>query len=105
MIIAAEFSFNQGKGILKRGRESLLNEVERVITEVNAEECKTKKSKEKTMPGKILYSPVALNKAFKVGFNKRGWENQKVQCEYSRDFYREGYTPPEPSRGAFRDMD
>jgi len=105
MIIAAEFSFNGGKGFFKPGRKRLLSEVESVIKEVNAEKCKTKKSKEKTMPGKILYSPVALNTAFKTGFNKSGWENQKVRCEYSRDYYKKGYTPPEPSRGAFRDMD
>ncbi len=105
MIIAAEFSFNRGKEFFKRRRKRLLSEVESIIKEVNAKKCKIKKSKEKTMVGKILYSPVALNTAFKGGFNKRGWENQKVRCEYTRDYYKKGYTPPEPSRGAFRDMD
>lgn len=42
-----------------------MSEVESIIEEVNAEKCKIKKSKEKTMRGKILYSPVALNTAFK----------------------------------------
>jgi hypothetical protein len=105
MIIAAEFSFNRGKGFFRSGRRALLREVESIIKDVNARRCKTKESKEKTMPGKILYSPVALNKAFKTGFYSKGWENKKVQCEYPSDYYKKGYTQQELRRGAFRDMD
>jgi hypothetical protein len=61
MKIAAEFSFNQGATQLAKKHQALLDEVYDVISLVDAAPCKTKTSKEKTMPGKILYSPFALN--------------------------------------------
>jgi hypothetical protein len=39
---------------------------------------KTKVSKEKTMRGQRLYSPIALNKAFNREFEKRGWSTKKA---------------------------
>ena len=53
MIIAAEFSFNGGDSI-KRTHSHQLQQVEDVIASVNALQCKTKTSREITMPGKIL---------------------------------------------------
>ena len=34
-------------------------------------------SKEKTMPGKLLYSPADMNKAFSSGLKTRGWAQRK----------------------------
>ncbi len=92
MIIAAEYSFNGGDAIQKKCSH-LLQEIEDVITSVNASEFKTKESKEKTMMGKMLYSPKALNHAFAQGFEPKGWEKKSVKCEYSTKYYRNGYVP------------
>jgi len=39
----------------------------------------TKKSKEKTMKGKILYSPVDINKEFNIKFNAKKWYESRYQ--------------------------
>ena len=74
-----------------------------MIAEVNAESCKTKISKEKTMPGKILYSPPNMNKAFKNGLETRGWKEHRNAFweaddeKQSRSIYTH---PPEEQREA-----
>jgi hypothetical protein len=105
MIIAGEYSFNGGLEYLRKHHADLLEEVFEIIGRVDASACKTKTSKEKTMPGRKLFSPPGLNKCFKSEFYKLGWKNCKVPCEYPREFYRPDYKPTELSRGAFRDMD
>lgn len=94
-----------GERILRKDYDLLLSDIEKTINDVDAYTCKTKVSKEKTMPGKILYSPMDLNAAFKEEFSKRGWVNQSVHCDYPTEFYVEGYRPPLEVAGAFRDMD
>ena len=39
----------------------------------------TKESQEKTMKGKMLYSPIALNKEFNRRFNKKDWCESRYQ--------------------------
>jgi hypothetical protein len=105
MIIAGRFSFNNGEEYIKRHFSHLLLEVEDVIRAVDAEQCKLKESKEKTMPGKILYSPIELNKFFKKEFQARGWKKEKVKCDYSTDYYTPEYKRKPLNKGAFREMD
>ncbi len=57
------------------------------------------------MPGKKLYSPRALNKAFKRGFEAQGWQNYRVTCDYSTQHYVAGYQTDATFSGAFREMD
>lgn len=108
MRIAGMYSFNEGKEIIIKQHRSQLDEVLQVIEAVDAEFCKTKVSKEKTMRDKVLYSPPALNEAVKEQFSARDWINHKVIAEYSKEYYVPGYTPP-PRSGResvpFRDMD
>ena len=104
MRIVAKYSFNDGQRVVQDEYAHLLREVEEAIGSVDSERCKTKESTEKTMPGKLLYSPVALNVAFKEFLFGKGWSNHKEKCEYSDEFYIDGYEPT-PTRGAFRDMD
>ena len=54
MIIAAEYSFNDGYSI-QRTHPYLLEEVKDIIASVDAIDHKIKESKEVTMPGKMLY--------------------------------------------------
>jgi hypothetical protein len=42
--------------------------VTRAIQSVDAEQCRTKESKEKTMPGRLLYAPKVINAAILDGF-------------------------------------
>lgn len=103
MIIAAEYSFNDGHSIEKT-HPYLLQEVKDIVAAVDALPYKIKESKEITMPGKMLYSPPDLNRAFAQGFGSKGWEKKRVTCHYSTAYYRPGY-PPKQMRPAYREMD
>ncbi len=108
MRIAGIYSFNNGKEAVKELHREELTEVLQVIETVDAEGCKTKVSREKTMRDRVLYSPPCLNKAFKSEFSSRGWENYKVTAEYSTNYYVPDYVPPDKSgreSAPFRDMD
>lgn len=105
MRIAGEYSFCNGKEIIEHDYPILLREVKSVIKAVNASVCKTKKSKEKTMSGKMLYSPPELNKYFKKTFGGRGWQSVRVLCDYPTQYYVKGYQPKPLQKGAFREMD
>jgi hypothetical protein len=105
MNIAGEYSFCNGKEAVERDYPILLSEVKTAIEAVDASVCKTKESKEKTMPGEMLYSPQELNRCFKQTFGDRGWQSVRVQCDYPAQYYVEGYQPKPLRKGAFREMD
>ena len=104
MQILGIYSFNKGKEIIERVHPELLADIQQIIFSVDASKCKIKKSEEKTMKGKLLFSPVKLNEAFKSKFKEAGWKTVRVKCDYSRDYYITGYNHAE-TRGAFREMD
>jgi hypothetical protein len=105
MIIAGVYSFNGGKEVIESGFVAELREIEQIIAAVDGAKHKTKISKEKTMPGRILYKPGSLNKAFRVEFEARQWRKHKVPCEYPTEYYMPGYISYASSRGAFREID
>ncbi len=106
MKIAGIYSFNGGTEHVQKHFAAELAEITRAIEAIDADLHKTKVSKEKTMPGKMLYSPVGLNKAFKTELFPRGWKNVKEPCEYSPHFYVGGYESPFRKKiHPFRDMD
>ena len=72
MQIGECYSHLNGKEYLLVHRKKLWKEVQKVIAGIDAEACKTKVSKEKTMPGRLLYSPEDMNKAFKRGLDTSG---------------------------------
>lgn len=104
MKIAGVYSFNQGKEIIEKNYPDLLSEIKNIVISIDASKYKVKKSKEKTMKGKLLYSPVKLNKVFKAKFEKKKWKTVRVKCEYPTDCYIDGYSNKE-TKGAFREMD
>lgn len=55
------------------------NEIRSVIKAIDCEACFTKKSKEKTMEGKILLDPGALNREFKKAFHALGWNEARYE--------------------------
>jgi hypothetical protein len=105
MIVAGKYSFNGGFEFISKKYSRLLNEIREIIAIVDAEQRKTKQSKEKTMPGRELYSPISLNTAFKAEFSRKGWLKVKVHCEYPINYYTEAYEPKKMKGGAFREMD
>ena len=105
MIVAGRYSFKDGERVLSERYPRLLQEIEDVIGVVDAGPHRTKRSKEKTMRGRMLFSPKGLNRAFSKGFLGRGWKPVRVPCDYSTDFYVADSPPNSRSSGAFREMD
>ncbi len=78
MRIAGEYSFNGGSTVIGTQFPAELAEVKKLVASINSEQCKTKISREKTMPGRKLYSPRALNKAFKTAFAGQNWVTHRI---------------------------
>jgi len=78
MKIVEKYSHLNGLEYLLVHKPALWKEIENVIKTVDAEKCKTKVSKEKTMKGKMLYSPIEMNNAFKKELSKYNWEESRV---------------------------
>jgi hypothetical protein len=105
MRIVGEYSFNKGNEFVGKKFPRLLEEIRQVIQLVDAARCRTKTSEEKIMPGRVLYDPRSLNKAFKREFSRFGWHKQKVVCDYPTKYYTADYRAPRLKAGAFREMD
>lgn len=104
--LAGVYSFNNGEKEVTKHYPKLLVEVNQAIKAVDAARYKTKESKEKTMMGRMLFNPSAINKAFKKEFTKiGGWQSVRVSCEYPTTYYLKNYKIRSRNRGAFREMD
>ena len=77
MQIKASYSHLNGEEYLLVHRKDLWEEVKTVILEVDALACRTKVSREKTMRGKLLFSPSDMNRAFGEGLNRLGWSERR----------------------------
>ena len=77
MRILARYSHLNGEEYLLVHRRKLWDEVQAVIAEVDALACRTKVSREKTMRGRMLFSPVDMNQKFKDGLQVRGWNERR----------------------------
>jgi hypothetical protein len=74
MKISAHYSHFNGLEWLEHHHAGLWKEIQDVIAGVDAVSCKIKKSKEQKTPGKIVYSPPAMNKRFAKGFLGKKWK-------------------------------
>ncbi|NUM80443.1 restriction endonuclease [bacterium] len=79
MKIIETYSHLNGEEYLLVQRPQIYQEIKDVIADVDAVKCLTKKSKEKTMRGKRLFSPPALNKEFDRYFEKRKWAESRYR--------------------------
>lgn len=59
--------------------------IEKIITNIDAEDCRTKVSKEKNMIGKMLYSPIELNKRFKEQLETKDWQESRTSYWVTAD--------------------
>jgi len=78
MKIIEKYSHLNGLEYLLVHKNKLWEEIVDVISSVNAEECKTKISKEKSKKGELLYSPIEMNKRFSILLKEKHWTERRV---------------------------
>jgi hypothetical protein len=78
MKIAETYSHLNGLEFLLVHKRSLWQEIQDVISGVDANKCRTKVSKEKTMKGRLLFSPIDMNASFNRLLRKKSWEESRV---------------------------
>lgn len=84
MKIAETYSHLNGLEFLLVRRPALWDEVQTVIEAVDAEQCRTKVSKEIRTLEKLLYSPVDLNTSFSRLLRAREWSESRVSYWVTR---------------------
>ncbi|MGR3913947.1 MAG: restriction endonuclease [Gammaproteobacteria bacterium] len=85
MKIVETYSHLNGLEYLLVHKPKLWAEIRTVIKQVDGRSCKTKVSKEKTMKGRLLYSPVEMNRAFKSLLGLKNWEESRVNYWVTKD--------------------
>ncbi|MBW1649398.1 MAG: restriction endonuclease [Deltaproteobacteria bacterium] len=78
MKIVETYSHLNGLEFLIVHKPNLWEEIKTVIGYVDADACKTKISKEKNMKGRLLYSPIDMNKSFKKLLESKKWIESRV---------------------------
>ena len=78
MKIVETYSHLNGLEFLLVHRPSLWQQITSVIEAVDATACRTKVSKEKTMSGKLLFSPVEMNKVFNTLLGNQDWGESRI---------------------------
>lgn len=85
MKIAQKYSHLNGEEYLIVHHNILYNEILDTIRSIDASKYITKVSKEKTMTGKMLFSPIDLNKAFNDKLKRLGWNESRYQYFITTD--------------------
>lgn len=78
MKIVQTYSHLNGLEYLLVHNPALWDQVKEVIQAVDANACRSKVSKEKTMKGKLLFAPIEMNKSFTRLLTARGWSESRV---------------------------
>lgn len=86
MQIGAHYSHLNGLEWMLVHQKSLWDEINSVIGKIDAEEYRTKKSKEKTMMGKMLLSPVDINERMKKEFEMERWKATRFDYLVTDDY-------------------
>lgn len=86
MKIGAFYSHLNGIEWIKIHEPKIWKEIKEIISSIDANKFYTKKSKEKTMKGKMLISPVDINKRMKEEFEKRGWKEERYPYYVTDDY-------------------
>ena len=84
MRIAEVYSHLNGLEFLLVHKPTLWEEIQDVISAVDANKCRTKVSREKTMSGDILFSPIDMNAEFKCLLRAEGWNENRVSYWVTR---------------------
>jgi len=83
MKIVRTYSHLNGLEWLLQRKKKLWNELEQVVKNVDAESCKTKVSREKTMRGRVLYSPPEINEKFHAELSAQQWSHKGRRYFYT----------------------
>jgi len=84
MKITEIYSHLNGQEFLIVHKPKLWQEIQDVIASVVSDKCKTKVSKERTMHGRVLYSPIDMNAAFTHLFREKSWQESRVSYWVTR---------------------
>jgi len=84
--IVEKYSHLNGEEYLIVHHNDIYVEIKEVIQSVDANNFKTKVSKEKTMPGRLLYNPAELNREFKRLFKQKNWEDVRYSYYITTDY-------------------
>ncbi len=85
MRIAANYSHLNRLEYLLVHKPKLWQEIQDVIHSVDAMAFRTKISKEKSMPGKVLFSPKEMNAAMSSAFKARNWQETRTSYWVTED--------------------
>ena len=85
MRIAAQYSHLNGLEFLLVHKPKLWREIQHVIKRTDAAACRTKVSKEVRTKGKLLYSPIDMNKAMRGDFRQHGWAERRASYWVTAD--------------------
>ena len=85
MRIVEHYSHLNGLEFLLVHKPDLWNEIQQVITKIDASKYKTKISRERRMQGKILYAPIEMNKAINAEFQALGWSESRTSYWVTKD--------------------
>ena len=86
MKIGAMYSHLNGFEWIQYHQKKMWEEMEGIITAIDAEKFRTKISKEKTMKGKRLFSPKGLNKKMKEDFEALSWFESRTSYWVTDDY-------------------
>lgn len=86
MKIGALYSHLNGFEWIQYHQKEMWTEIENIIMNISAADYMTKVSKEKTMKGKMLYSPTELNKRMKIDFENAGWFESRTNYWVTDDY-------------------
>lgn len=100
MKIVNTYSFKNGEQYIKQHFPKELAEIIEAIENLDVTTCLSKESREKTMKGKLLFSPRDMNDRLKTTLHAKGW-TKKVKGK------RKKYSEPRHTfgKGRFREMD
>ena len=79
MRIVETYSHLNGEEYLQVHQPAIYDEIKSAIASLDAAQCMTKTSQEKTMRGKTLFSPRALNQFFEAEFRAHGWNESRYK--------------------------
>jgi hypothetical protein len=85
MKIAQKYSHLNGEEYLIVHHNDLYKEIKDVIASIDADDFRTKISKETRKKGNALLSPIDLNKAFNAEFNIKGWSESRYNYYITLD--------------------
>lgn len=86
MKIGAKYSHLNGLEWMQVHERGIWKEIREVIASINADDFRTKKSKEKRMMGQMKIAPIAINLAMKKQFDRREWKQSRFNYLVTNDY-------------------